>query len=186
MTEATFTKGGSRYVPYKQGYYSTASFSGESTGVKAAFAPSVPIVPFRWGWINVDDGIVDVGTTFIVSLKKRMTAGSDTAGITSLSTITTGTTDVALGKGLYSDFNVDNFNGATVGVAPLDDSEVNYAPSSDRNTIPKGFLIIPGEELVWNVDDAADTDADAIQGFVHYWIYPFTSAYITGLTKKAS
>lgn len=160
----------------------------------AIFRPSTPVTVFRWGFMNSDDGIIDVGTTMIVALDWRPTAGSDT-GRVELSTITTGTTDVAVGTGLYSEFGAVEIGGvlpaATTGV---DGSTVHAALSGswqDNTVLGYPIKVNPGEELVFEVTNAADTNADLVTCFLHYIQEPFvngdgTALRLAHMTKKAS
>lgn len=79
---------------------------------KGTFAPARPVNIVRWGIIVTT--LLDVGAGAVFALDFRPTIGSDTgrvdgavsAGVdTAGGTITTGTTDVAVGKGLYHDVN---------------------------------------------------------------------------------
>lgn len=149
--------------------YQTASVAGESTGDKARWAPTHPLRILRWGYQNLDDAIIDVGTQFKVALDWRPTVKSDT-NRAEIDTISTGTTDVPQGEGRFSDL-VGGFSGSSTG---SDGSTVYQAPSNDDQSAPDGFKVYPGEELVFEVLDAADTDADEIQFFVEYVDLPWS------------
>jgi len=167
--------------------YQTASVSVASTGDKARFAPSYPIRVRRWGFINLDTGAVDVGAGLVVSLDKRPTTGSDTNRV-ELDTISTGTTDVAVGKGLYSEF-ANGFNGQSV--SAIDGSTINVAPSHPDNVPPYPTEVNPGQELVFEVKDAADTAGAAVEFFIHYEENPWADGTeqnprLANMTKVAS
>lgn len=149
--------------------YQTASIAGESTGDKATWAPALPIQILRWGLINLDSETIDVGVGMVVSLEWRPTVSSDTNRAV-IDTISTGTTDVPIGGGLYSDL-VSGFDGESTA---SDGSIFNDAPSADAESAPDNFIVYPGEELVVEVTDAADTNADSFQVFIEYVERPFS------------
>ena len=112
----------------------------DGTGDKVTFTPARPVNIIRWGIII--DTILDVGVGFTIKADHRPTAGSDTGrGDGDVGDITT-TTDVAVGKGLYTE-------------------EVSGAGSKQK------FKVDPGEQVVFQVTDAADTTGDGFV-FVEY------------------
>lgn len=107
-----------------------------TTGDKFTFSPAVPVNIVRWGVIA--DALIDVGAGMVIALDHRVTFGSDTGRVngatsagkdTAGGTLSTGTTDVAQGKGLYREVN----------------------------QVPGPFKLAPGEQAVFEVTDAADT-----------------------------
>lgn len=164
-------------------YAQTAGVALESTGDKATITPTNPIRVTKWGFLSADtdgSGIVDVGVGLVVSMDKRPTVYSDTNRV-EIDTITT-TADVALGAGLYSDL-VSGFSGSSTAV---DGSTLNNAPSSPATGVAVPVDVYPGQQLVFEVKDAADTDADNVIFWVEYIELPFVGDYISNYTKKNS
>lgn len=135
-----------------QGYHEeavSAQIALDSTGDKFTFTPSFPIEIVRWGLIA--DALVDVGAGAVVKLDFRPTAGSDTgrsdgspaAETTPTGTprnISTSTDDIAAGKVANVELNT---------------------PASPP------FQVNPGQQVVVQVTDAADTAGTAI-AYIHY------------------
>ncbi len=137
----------------------------DSTGDKYAFRTSRPIDIIRWGFIASDD--INVGVRLTVVANFRPTIGSDTGliageaaggmGVIDLGTSavpahTTG--DVNQGTGVYT--NLVSSAGITLQAT---------AALQTKTQVP--FALDPGEEIMFAVDDAADTDG-AGYIFVHY------------------
>lgn len=121
-----------------------------STGDKFYVAPAVPIDIYRWGIITQD--LLDVGAGFTISMEFRPTVGSDTDRAAK-QTIDR-TTDVAAGTVLYRDVIL------AVAQASGDDTLTGgtTTQTSLLNVGPAGPLHVrPGEEVVFEVTDAADT-----------------------------
>lgn len=140
---------------------------GGSTGVVAVMNFGVPIEVLRIG-ITVDDNeLLDVGAGFSIAVKKYLIPGSSTDAVT-LGTITS-TSDVAKGSGLFNNLTTGDDNGETA----EDNSTRNESP---RNNFDDGnkFIIHPGEQLVWDLTDAADTSGKG-QVWVQYVERPFTA-----------
>ena len=144
-----------------------------TTGDKFEFTPGRPVNVIRWGIIA--NALIDVGAGMIVTMDFRPTVGSDASRVngsvasgvdTAGGTLSTSTTDVAAGDGIYHDVVAAN-----------------------------GFQIDPGESAVFEVTDAADT-AGTGYIFVEYEELPFQGAGAAGvagdsnrvfhMTKKAS
>ncbi len=119
----------------------------DGTGDVFTLTPGQPINIIRWGIIPTT--ALDVGGGMVVKADFRPTAGSDSGrGDGDVGDITLSTDeDVALGAGLFTD-------------------EVSGA----GNKSP--FLVDPGEQVVWQVTDAADTTGDGVI-FVEYEEHPF-------------
>lgn len=95
--------------------------------VGPAFAQPVDII--RWGVIL--DALLDVGAGFSAALDRRITIGSDIGRVNAAGGTLTRTADVAAGQVLYGDVSAGTPN------APLE--------------------LDPGDEVVFEVTDAADT-----------------------------
>lgn len=123
----------------------SASLAVNSTGDKFTFTPGQPVDILRWGIIA--DALIDVGVGMAIKADHRPTAGSDTGrGDGNVGDITI-TVDLAQGAGLFTE--------DVSGVA-------NKTP----------FQVDPGEQVVFEVTDAADTAGTAII-FVEYLEKPF-------------
>ncbi len=117
------------------------------------FTPVVPIDIIRWGYI-VDQTILDVGAGFTLALDHRPTAGSD-SGRVEIDTIVR-TSDLALGKGVVKEL-----------VLPV--AQVTAEDGSLRDVSGTGpFQVDPGEEIVFEVTDQADTNGDITVWFEYY------------------
>ena len=112
-----------------------------STGDKFIFTPAMPCDVYRWGLIT--DALLDVGAGFTIALDWRPTAGSDTNRAQKDTIVKTA--DVAAGQVLYSEAV-----GAVAQATGSDGSLVDVAPAGPVE-------VDPGEELVIEVTDAADT-----------------------------
>lgn len=142
-----------------------------STGDKYIFTPANPIDVYRWGLIT--NALLDVGAGFVLALDFRPTAGSDTNRV-EMSTISTGTTDVAAGKMVYNQaIGADN-DGETAEDGTL------------RNVAPTGPIECdPGEELVIEVTNAADT-AGTGYVFIEYVELPAQGTRNANAIEKTS
>ena len=108
----------------------SAQVTVNSTGDKMTFTPGRPVNIIRWGIIA--DALIDVGAGMTIKADFRPTAGSDSGrGDGDVGDITT-TSDIAQGKGLFTQDLSD------------DATEVK-------------FQVDPGEQVVFQVTDAADT-----------------------------
>lgn len=118
----------------------SAQISVNSTGDKMTFTPARPVNIIRWGIIA--DALIDVGTGMTIKADHRPTAGSDASrGDGDVGDITV-TTDILQGKGAYTE-------------------EVSGAGTKQK------FQVDPGEQVVFQVTDAADTAGTGII-FVEY------------------
>lgn len=79
-----------------------------TTGDKFAYAPAAPIAIFKWGVLA--NALIDVGAGMILTMDKRVTIGSDTNRVTGSTSsgvdtaggsLSTSTTDISQGKGIY-------------------------------------------------------------------------------------
>lgn len=134
-----------------------------TTGDKFELTPGRPVTVIRWGVIA--NALIDVGAGMVVAMDFRPTIGSDAsrvngsvaAGVdTAGGTLSTSTTDVAAGTGIYH--NV---------------------------VVADGFQIDPGESAVFEVTDAADT-AGTGYIFVEYVEAPFQGEGATGVANAAN
>jgi hypothetical protein len=107
-----------------------------STGDKMIFTPPVPVDIIRWGVIA--NALIDVGAGMVVKGDFRPTSGSDgSRGDGDVGDITLGVdADIAQGEGAYT-------------------GRVNPGLTGDAQKTP--FQVDPGEEVVFQVTDAADT-----------------------------
>ncbi len=104
-----------------------------SLGDKMTFMQAVPVNIVRWGVIA--NALIDVGAGFTIKGDHRPTAGSDASrGDGDVGDVTV-TTDIAQGKGVYT--------------------EECATPASPA--VPTKFLLDPGEQVVFEVTDIADT-----------------------------
>ncbi len=111
-----------------------------ATGDKFTFTPARPVNIIRWGVIA--DALIDVGVGMTIKADFRPTAGSDTGrGDGNVGDITV-TADIAQGKGAYTE-------------------EVSGAGTKQK------FQVDPGEQVVFQVTDAADTAGTGLI-FVEY------------------
>jgi hypothetical protein len=113
-----------------------------STGDKFLFASGAPIDVIRWGVLA--DALIDVGAGMTIKMDHRPTLGSDTSR-------TDGTPTTAENLVTTSDIAA-----GAGGYVELDDP----------------FQVDPGEELVFQVTDAADTAGTGLI-FIQYRIRPF-------------
>ena len=117
-----------------------------ATGDLFTFTPGQPVDILRWGIIA--DALVDVGAGMVLKADHVPTAGSGTGrGDGNVGDITTGANDLAQGAGLFT----EDVSGA-------------------GNKTP--FQVDPGEQVVWELTDVADTAGTAII-FVEYIEHPF-------------
>lgn len=149
----------------------SAQISVASTGDKFTFTPGNPVDIVRWGIIA--DVLIDVGVGATVKADFRPTAGSDTGrGDGDVGSITT-TVDIAQGDGLYTE---------------------TVSPGQTGKTL-QTFRVDPGEQVVFQVTDAADT-AGTGHIFIEFRQMPFVgdaavtagldSNRIAGFTKVTS
>lgn len=120
----------------------------DGTGDVFTLTPGQPINIVRWGIIPTT--LLDVGASFAIKADFRPTAGSDSGrGDGDVGDIST-TVDTALGAGDYTEAVAGD------GVA--------------GSKVP--FQVDPGEQVVFQVTDAADTTGDGVI-FVEYEEHPF-------------
>ena len=139
-----------------------AQDAANATGDGMVFAPGSPVEIIRWGFIA--DALVDVGVGMTVKLDKVDSAGSRGDG--DVGSITR-TADVLAEDGIY-----------TENVSPL----VTLHPTEPHR-------VIPGERLVMQVTDAADT-AGTFLPFIEYRKLPFVGGApvdeLANMTKVTS
>lgn len=148
---------------------------GGSTGVVAVMNFGGPVEVIRFG-ITVDDNeLLDVGAGFALALKKYLVPGSSTNAVT-LGTITS-TADVAKGSGLYNDLKAGDDDGEAG-----EDGSVRH--ESPRNNYDDGnkFIVLAGEQLVFDLTDAADTSGKG-QVWVEVVNRPFAGTDIATMTE---
>lgn len=127
----------------------SAQIALNSTGDKMTFTPGAPVNIIRWGVIA--DSLIDVGVGMTIKADFRPTAGSDTGrGDGDVGDITV-TADIAQGKGAYT--------------------EEVATPATPA--VPAKFEVDPGEQVVFQVTDAADT-AGTGHIFVEYELEGFS------------
>ena len=149
----------------------SAQISVATTGDKFTFTPGRPVDIVRWGIIA--DVLIDVGVGMTIAADHRITAGSDTGRVNAAVGTITDTDDIAQGDGVY-----------TENVSPL----ITARPTET-------FRVDPGEQVVFEVTDAADT-AGTGHIFIEYRQIPFVgdanvaagldSNRIAGFTKVTS
>jgi len=126
----------------------SAQINVNSTGDKMTFTPASPVNIVRWGIIA--DALIDVGVGMTIKADHRPTAGSDTGrGDGDVGDITV-TADIAAGKGAYTE---------EIGTPAATAAQAK-------------FEVDPGEQVVFQVTDAADT-AGTGHIFVEYELIPF-------------
>ncbi len=118
-----------------------------STGDKMTFTPGVPVNIIRWGVIA--DALIDVGAGFTIKADWRPTAGSDSSRSDGTCGDITVTADISQGQGAYTEECATPDAGA-----------------------PAKFEVDPGEQLVFQVTDAADTSGTGLI-FIEYELLPF-------------
>ncbi len=120
-----------------------------SLGDKMTFMQAVPVNIVRWGVIA--NSLIDVGAGFTIKADHRPTAGSDSSRGDGDAGDVTVTADIAQGKGIYT--------------------EEVATPAS--TAAPTKFLLDPGEQVVFEVTDAADTGGTGFI-FVEYEMEGFS------------
>lgn len=132
------------------------NFAG-STGVVAHFDFGTAARVIRWGFtVDTSSAPLTPVTNCVLTLKKYPTVGVNTNAV-SLGTISTGTANIAAGKGMYNDL-VNLASSATTG---SDGNVVQVAPDVTYDN----RVIKPGQELVVELTTAATTQG---KGFV--WV----------------
>ena len=134
-----------------------------STGVCAVMNFAVPVEILRMGILVDDNELLDVGAGFSIKLWKYLVPGSATNAV-SLGTITT-TADVAKGSGLFNNLDV------AIAAATGDDG-VSVLQVAPRDQQSNKWIVTPGQQLVWDVTDVADTTGKG-QVWVQYVEKPF-------------
>lgn len=143
-----------------------------STGDKFIITPAMPLDVIRFGIIYT---VAKDATSMVVTLDKRVTAGSDTGRVT-ISTMTD-TAARAVTAIVYQEPGTLTTAAATQSTAE---------DGSLRNVDPVGpYHITPGQELVIAVTDAADATG---QGYVwvEYNEYPFAGSDVAAAVKLAA
>ena len=127
----------------------SAQLSMTSLGDKMTFMQAVPVNIVRWGVIA--NALIDVGAGFTIKGDFRPTAGSDTGRGDGDAGDITVTADIAQGKGVYT--------------------EEVATPAA--TAVPTKFKLDPGEQVVFEVTDAADTAGTGMI-FVEYELEGFS------------
>ncbi len=126
----------------------SASVNMDSTGDKMTFTPATPVNIVRWGVIA--DTLIDVGAGMTIKADHRPTAGSDSSrGDGDVGDITV-TADISQGTGAYTE----------------------ECATAAGTAVPGKFEVDPGEQVVFQVTDAADTSGTG-HIFVEYELLPF-------------
>ncbi len=121
-----------------------------SLGDKMTFMTAVPVNIVRWGVIA--DSLIDVGVGFTIKGDFRPTAGSDTGrGDGNVGDVTV-TADIAQGEGVYTE---------------------ECATPAVTTAVPTKFKLDPGEQVVFQVTDVADTAGTGMI-FVEYEMEGFS------------
>ncbi len=126
----------------------SASVALNSTGDKMVFTPGGPVNIVRWGVIA--DALIDVGASFTIKADWRPTAGSDSSRSDGTCGDITVTSDISQGQGAYT--------------------EECATPAA--TAVAAKFSVDPGEQVVFQVTDAADTSGTGMI-FVEYELLPF-------------
>ncbi len=120
-----------------------------SLGDKMTFMQAVPVNIVRWGVIA--NALIDVGAGFTIKGDFRPTAGSDASrGDGDVGDITV-TADIAQGKGIYTE----------------------ECATAATPAVPTKFKLDPGEQVVFEVTDIADTAGTGMI-FVEYELEGFS------------
>jgi hypothetical protein len=136
---------------------------GGGTAVVAVMNFACPVEILRFGILVDDNELLDVGAGFALALKKYLVPGSSTNAVT-LGTITS-TADVAKGSGLFNNLALE------IAAATGDDGvSVVHVPPRDEQS--NDFILTPGQQLVFEVTDSADTSGKG-QVWVQYVEKPF-------------
>ncbi len=134
----------------------SAQINVNSTGDKMTFTPGMPVNIVRWGIIA--DALIDVGAGMTIKADHRPTAGSDSSrGDGDVGDITV-TGDITQGEGAYTE----------------------ECASAASTAVGAKFEVDPGEQVVFQVTDAADTSGTG-HIFVEYELIPFVGD--SGLTS---
>jgi hypothetical protein len=146
---------------------------GGATGVVAVMNFAVPVEVLRFGLLVDDNELLDVGAGVALALKKYLVPGSATNAVT-LGTISS-TVDVAKGSGLFNNLAVE------IAAATGDDgvSVLNVAPRDEQSN---KFIVLPGQQLVFDLTDAADTSGKG-QVWVQYVEKPFVDGAYSNYTE---
>lgn len=156
---------------------------GGATGVVAVMNFGGPIDVMRMG-ITIDNAeALDVGAGFTIKLQKYLVPGLATNAV-DLGSISR-TADVAAGGVVYN-----NFDSLPATQTAEDDTVRNVAPRTVFDTTsldsePGNFRVLPGEQLVWNLTDAADTTGKG-QVWIEYVERPFAGSDIADAIKVQS
>ncbi len=126
-----------------------------STGDKMTFSPAQPVNIVRWGVLA--NALIDVGAGMIIKADFRPTAGSDgSRGDGDVGDLTFSTDeDISQGEGAYTE-----------------ECGTPAAGTVADPLIAQKFSVDPGEEVVFQITDAADT-AGSGRIFVEYEALPF-------------
>lgn len=140
------------------GLVTTPLVAVDGLGDVFSFVPGSPVEVIRWGLIA--DALIDVGAGMTVKADKVNSAG--TRGDGDAGSVTT-TSDIAAEDGIY-----------TENVSP----GVTAHPTEPHK-------LIPGERIVFQVTDIADTAGDAFI-FIEYRKRPFVGDDLANMTKVTS
>lgn len=146
-----------------------------STGVAAVMNFGSPIEVKRMGIVIDSNEALVPGAGFSIALKKYLVPGSNTNAVT-LGTITR-TTNVAAGGVVYNDFDALPAEQTAEDGKPRD---VSPRSASDFST--NNFIVLPGQQLVWDVTDVGDTTGKG-QVFIEYIDRPFNGIDIAAAIK---
>jgi hypothetical protein len=149
---------------------------GGSTGVAAVMNFAVPVEIVRMGIVVDDNELLDVGAGFTITLKKYLVPGSATNAVT-LGSITR-IADVPKGGVVYNDFDLGDNDGEVAEDGTTRNLPVRSASDFDTND----FIVLPGQQIVWDLTDAADTSGKG-QVFVQYIERPFAGPDIAAAIK---
>lgn len=141
-----------------------AGFDVSTTGDKAFYTPGQPVDIVRWGVIA--DDLVDVGAGMTIKADHRPTVGSDTDRTDGTVGDITVTADIAAGKGAYT----ESFSGSDGSTTTINSTGVGGQKREEAGQY--GFEVDPGEQVVFQVTDAADT-AGKVYIFIEVIEKPF-------------
>lgn len=138
-----------------------------ATGDKAVFTPATPVKVVRWGYVA--RSLLDVGAGAIFTLDYRPIAGSDSGRVNGA---TSGT--VAAKNSAHTDTG-----GGAIPTSTTDSAQGTGRdhPVRTNTNSPSGaygpLLVRPGEEVVFECTDAADTAGLNIMFWAEYEQMPY-------------
>lgn len=155
-----------------------------TTGNKFVFSPVAPARLLKWGILIDDTALVTGGSSLVMKLDKRITAGSDTGIVSDIDTLTVTDPSSAyvLGTGAYR----DPFTASTKGTTA---QQVTAAgpPGVDIN-IESGqaqFTLKAGEQWVVEVDTGATTSGKG-KIWIEYVLLPISKPSGYGTTDAGT